>query len=238
MSENKDLVELKADDLDSIQNILSEVEDAFFDIPFGNSAFQTKAFVVAASITPERAYRTIGLQLMSILRSLRTNLISKQIAEIKLEQKKEKINDPSLDKYEKRILELEVLEDSTTYKSVEKSVNDTFNEFKVLYTEFKKLPKFTREQFENGEMNYYTQSLTRQAHQLDGAVQSIVNIFEDMPALNHYSEQIKQIENLDSQTLENLRLAMDNQFDNARKRVEEMDREKLNMEPQFRLGQR
>jgi hypothetical protein len=228
MSNNNEVVTLEIDNLSNVESILNEVETAFYDIPFGNSAFQTKAFVIAASITPERAYRTIGLQLTSLLRSIRNNLIGKQIAQIKLEQKKEKLNDPTLDKFDKQILELEILSQSAENIGVNKSANDALNEFNVLYTEFKKLPKFTREQFEYAEMNYYTQSLTRQANQMDGAQQSIVNMFEDLPALNVYTEQIKSTENLDMETLTNLRLAMNNQFDNALKRVQASNQQELN----------
>lgn len=225
MSENNNLVEVNFNDLNSVDSILTEIDSAFYDIPFGNSAFQTRAFVIAAAITPERAYKTIGLQLSSLLSNIKNNLIGKQIAEIKLEQKKEKLNDPKLDKFDKQILELEILMEQSSLSTVAKLSNDSLNEFNVLYSEFKKLPKFTREQFENAEMNYYTQSLSRQANQLDGAALSIIHMLEDLPALNEYTEKIKSIENLDLETLTNLRLAMNNQFDNALRRVQQLNQQ-------------
>jgi hypothetical protein len=222
MSDRKDLAVLDVNDLTSIETILNEVDDAFYDIPFGNSAFQTKAFVVAAAITPERAYRTVGLQLMNNLQSIRNALISKKKLNILIEQKKEKLNDDKLDKFEKQLIDLELLTDYSSLKQMEKPLNDSFNEFKVLYSEYKKLPKFTREQFENAELNYFTQSLTRQAQQLDGSIQSIVNMMEDMPALNAYTKQLSEIEKIDSETLEKLRLDMPNQFENIAKRAEKI----------------
>lgn len=225
MSENNNLVEVNFNDLNSVDSILTEIDSAFYDIPFGNSAFQTRAFVIAAAITPERAYKTIGLQLSSLLSNIKNNLIGKQIAEIKLEQKKEKLNDPKLDKFDKQILELEILMEQSSLSTVAKLSNDSLNEFNVLYSEFKKLPKFTREQFESAELNYFTQSLSRQANQLDGAALSIIHMLEDLPALNEYTEKIKSIENLDLETLTNLRLAMNNQFDNALRRVQQLNQQ-------------
>ena len=46
---------------ENVAAVLQEVQEAFYDIPFENSQFQTEAFVIAAQLTPERAYRAIGL---------------------------------------------------------------------------------------------------------------------------------------------------------------------------------
>jgi len=212
MQENKQMITLDPTDLKSVETIISKIEDSYFEIPFGNTAFQTKAFVVAASITPERAYRAVGLQLMSILSSLRMTIIDKKIAKVKLEQKREKLKSPDLDKFEKEILELEILMETSGHRHGEKLINDSLQEFNVLYAEFMKLPKFTREQFESAEENYFSQSLDRQARGISGAVESLINMHDDMPALASYKENVKLIENLDTQTLKNLRLNMDNQM--------------------------
>ena len=57
--------------LDTVGNVLTEIEDAFFDIPFENSDFQTRAFVVASQQTPARAYRAIGLQMFSKIQAVK-----------------------------------------------------------------------------------------------------------------------------------------------------------------------
>ena len=37
---------------DNASDVIKEIEDAFWNIPFENSAFQTENFVLAAQITP------------------------------------------------------------------------------------------------------------------------------------------------------------------------------------------
>jgi tetrahydromethanopterin S-methyltransferase subunit A len=217
MNEKKELEIIDIKDLNSIEKIVNEVETAFFDIPFGNTGFQTKAFVVAAAITPERSYRQIGLQLLSVLNSLRNNIVGRQIQLIKIKQKENSLNDGSLDVYEKEIIELELLLEKTGQLRYEKTLNDLIHEFAILYQEFKKLPKFTREQFESAEENYFNQSLGRQVNGITGAAESIINMREDIKALDDYKEKIKLIENLDFKTLEDLRTSMSNQIENARK---------------------
>jgi hypothetical protein len=210
MSDNKSL-QIDVENLSSVESVISEIEDSFYDIPFGNTAYQTKTFVVAAGITPERAYRAIGLQMLSVLNSLRNSIIGYKIGQIQLEQKKELLN-TTTDKFEKQILELEILRDSTGENYHKKTINDIICELNVLYSEFKKLPKFTREQFEIAEQNYFTQSLERQARGVTGAVEGIINMNEDIRALEDYKEKIAQIELLDNETLNALRLSMTNQI--------------------------
>ena len=64
--------------LNNTNDVLKEIEDAYYDIPFGNTAFQTEMFVISAQITPARMYRTVGLHLNSMLKELQ-NLIKIQL---------------------------------------------------------------------------------------------------------------------------------------------------------------
>lgn len=207
------------DDTNNIDNIINEIETAFFDIPFGNSTFQVKNFILGQSITPERAYRSIGLELLNVLRRIKTQIFDMRINEVKTRQKKEKLSDPGLDKFEREILELELLKDANSDNYGKKLLNDAIVDFEFLYNEFKKYPKFTREQFEQAEQNYYTQSLERQAAGVDGPVAALINIRDDVPALERYKEQISGIEAISSELLETLRLSMDNQMANAKKKA-------------------
>ena len=214
MSENKELVNLNLENcsLDTLSKVIKDIEDSYFDIPFGNTGYQTKAFVIAAGITPERSYRAIGLQMLSLLNSLRSNIIDRQIYNIRLTQKKESLNDPSLNSYDREVIELEILRDSSGENYNRKMLNDSLHELNILYDEFKKLPKFTREQFELGEENYFKQSLERQARGITGAVEGIINMSEDMPALEQYRDKVNSLESIDTATLNDLRLGMGNQM--------------------------
>jgi hypothetical protein len=214
MSENKDLVNLNLENcsLDTVSKVIKDIEDSYFDIPFGNTGYQTKAFVIAAGITPERSYRAIGLQMITLLNSIRYSLIEKQISDIRLTQKKESLNDPSLNSYDREVIRLEIMRDFSSDNYQRKVLSDSLHELNILYEEFKKLPKFTREQFELGEENYFKQSLERQARGITGAVEGIINMNEDMPALEKYKDKVNSLESIDTSTLNSLRLGMGNQM--------------------------
>lgn len=49
--------------LDTVNDIVSELYESFDNIPFENSDFQNENFVISSQITPERAYRAIGLRM-------------------------------------------------------------------------------------------------------------------------------------------------------------------------------
>jgi hypothetical protein len=201
--------------IENVEEVIAEIEDAFYDIPFGNTSFQTKAFVMAAGITPERSYRAIGLQMLNGLNNIRSAIYHQRKSQIDIDEKREKLNDPEISIWEKKRIELDLEFSDTTSKYNEKLLNDSIIELNLMYSEFKKLPKFTREQFENAEYNYFTQSLERQARGIVGPVESLINMREDAPALSLYKEKLLQLEKLDTETLEQLRLALPNQLHNA-----------------------
>jgi hypothetical protein len=174
-------------------NILNEIRQAFHDIPFGNTAFQTNMFVIAAQITPARAYRSIGLELMEIIRELKNLKKDEELNKLKLEVVKEQLLNDKLNIYEKRKLEYEAMELDDCVPDFEKRINDRLNTFAILYKHFKKLPKFTREQFEEQEKIYYEQSLQRQTLGIVGAKEAIVNMIEDKKNLDDFEKAYESL---------------------------------------------
>ncbi len=65
--------------------IIKEIEDAFYDIPFENSAFQNEYFVLQGQYTPARAYRAIGLRMSSKLQAINELKYGRQLEEINIE---------------------------------------------------------------------------------------------------------------------------------------------------------
>lgn len=171
---------LKTLDVADVPDVLKEIEEAFFDIPFENSAYQNKAFVVAAQQTPGRAYRAIGLRMFSKIQAVKEHLYNQELNRINLEEKREKLAGFWLGKYERRRLELEIakMEDGAGYAA--KLFNDALRDLDCMYAEFKKLPTYTREQFEAEEINHFTLRLQRQVS-AGGAHESIANMTEDLP---------------------------------------------------------
>ena len=85
MTSNTDIIITEQNTSD----IIKEVQDAFFDIPFENSAFQTENFVIANQITPERAYRAIGLRMNNKLIAVQESLVDREITLVEEDELRE-----------------------------------------------------------------------------------------------------------------------------------------------------
>lgn len=177
--------------LSNTQSVLDEISEAFFDIPFENSAFQTEAFVIAASITPERAYRAIGIRMHSKINALHEAKFNLMKQEVDIEELQEKINDPNTSSFDKRRAEIDIMQKRITRKYTQKLIHDAITELNVLYKHFKKLPKFTREEFEAGERLHFEQRLTRQVIGCTGAKESLINMGDDLLSLDKFEELIQ-----------------------------------------------
>lgn len=190
--------------LENSSDIVSEIEKAFFDIPFDNSKFQTEAFVIGSQITPERSYRAIGLRMYSKLRALNEAKFVLMKQQVDLDEIDYKINNENLSKFDLRREEIKRQEILSQKNWTDKLINDALHELTILYKHFKKLPKYTREQFEQGEKLHFEQRLNRQVLGLEGAKESIINMNEDLPALIKYEEQISKLENVTTTQLNEL----------------------------------
>lgn len=168
--------------LETVDNAVTEIEKAYYDIPFENSAFQTENFVIAASITPERAFRNIGLRMMNKIQALRGAKYTRLEAVIDIEEMDEKIVSGNLDKYEIRRekLKRQKIKDEIPY--ADKLINDALVELNILYKHFKALPKYTREEFEAGEHQHYTLRLERDLVE-SATQQSLTNMKKDIENL-------------------------------------------------------
>lgn len=179
-------------------NVLQELEEAFFDIPFENSDFQNRAFVVAAQQTPARAYRAIGLRMHSKIRAVKEYQYSQAKLAIDIEEREAKIADERTDPFERRRLELENVKARDDSGWSKKLLNDALRELDCLYAEFKKLPKYNRAQFEAEEQKHFNGRLNRQLLPGGGARESLDNMHVDLLEWDNRialsSEEIKRLE--------------------------------------------
>jgi len=175
--------------------VIKEVQDAFYDIPFENSAFQTENFVIAGQITPERAYRAIGLRMNKKLIAVQEALIGKEMQKVEEEEIRAKLESPDYNQFEKRKFELELQKRQINKPFGDKLLNDAIKELNVLYKHFKALPKYTREQFEAGEKRHFLENLNRQALGLQGAKESLINMFDDISSIEKFENDFKLISN-------------------------------------------
>lgn len=163
-----------------VGDVLQKLEASFFDIPFENSAFQNRAFVMAAQQTPGRAYRAIGLKMFSKIRAVKEYMFSQEKLKIDIEEKNWKLANEPLNEFEQRRLRLEISQAQDGAQWGEKLLNDALRELDTLYAEFSKFPPYTREQFEAEEAQHFDLKLTR-AMQAQGALESLINMRDDLP---------------------------------------------------------
>jgi hypothetical protein len=179
--------------LDTVNDVVDELQTAFHDIPFENSDFQNENFVIAAQITPERAYRAIGLRMFSKIQALKEAKYGRLKEDIDIEELQAKIADPATSSFDVRRAELDIQQKLENRDYTNKLINDAIHELNLLYTHFNALPKFTREQFESGERSHFEQRLQRQMQGIQGASESLSNMVVDAKSLATYVQQQKQL---------------------------------------------
>lgn len=143
-----------------IENVLKELDEAFYDIPFGNSDYQNKTFVMAAELTPARAYRHLGLRLFDRIAAIKELKYQKLLADIDIEEKKFQIEDINTNEFDKRRRKIELDRIIDNRIRTEKMLNDAIKELNCLYEQFKKFPKYSREQFESEEEKHFNLKLS------------------------------------------------------------------------------
>jgi hypothetical protein len=173
--------------------VLQEVQDAFFDIPFENSQFQTEAFVIAANVTPERAYRSIGLRMHSKIQAVLEAKHGRAKEDIDIEELQEKIDNPDTNKFERRRAQLDIEYKLAQRPYTDKLMNDALTELNILYSHFKALPRYTREQFELGEKKHFEVKLQRQVLGMVGGHEALENMNTDLPKFVELESNMRQL---------------------------------------------
>lgn len=193
MSSNQDLVNIT---LENVDDVVIEIEDAFFDIPFENSDFQTDHFVLAAQLTPERMYRALGLRMFSKLQALRDAKYSRMREEVDLDEIEHKLQNDRISMFERRRLEIDKIQKLEQRAQTNKLINDAIHDLNRLYEKFKKMPKYTREEFEKAEEMHFELKLQRQLQGITGVKESLTNMRQDLKSMDTQIEvAMKQLEN-------------------------------------------
>lgn len=187
-----------------IPTILQELETAFYDIPFENSDFQNSMFVVAAQQTPGRAYRAIGLRMFTKIRAIKELTFARRLEEIDIQEKQELIDNEQANKFERMRAQVEIEKMVDQRAWTDKLLNDALKELGCLYSEFKKLPAITREQFENEERLHFQMKLERQAQGHTGALESLANMNSDAYVLEQMATNPQLLEQLMNQVNQGL----------------------------------
>ena len=163
-------------DLTKYKTLLSEIQDSFLSIPFGNSDFQIANFIINGAHTPQRAFRAVCLSLRDKILSLNEAYYNELKFQVDLDELQEKIGDPATDKFERRRMEIDYEQKISQQRDNEKLLIDAIHEVELLYSFWQKLPHPTRAEFEAAEEDYFKISLTKQVLGIDGAVGSLENM--------------------------------------------------------------
>jgi hypothetical protein len=168
--------------------VLAELHAAFYDIPFENSDYQNRAFVLAAQHTPARGYRALGLRMFAKLRAVQELKYARERDAVFFDEKQAVIDDAFASVFDKRRAAIDIAEKRGQQAWQDKLLNDAIRELNCLYAEFQKYPRYTREQFELEEHVHFEQRLQAQiASGGNGSVESL----QAMAALDNYQQLIE-----------------------------------------------
>ena len=143
----------------NVENILQELDVAFYDIPFGNSDYQNKTFVMAAEMTPARAYRHLGLRMFNRISAIKELKFSRLLQAVDIDEKQAEIDSPGTSPFDVRRRKIELDQIADRQVQTDKLLNDAIKELNCLYAEFKKFPTYTRIQFEAEEEQHFVLKL-------------------------------------------------------------------------------
>lgn len=140
---------------------IKEIRDAMFDIPFGNSQFQIEQMVLNEE-TPERKYRKILLQLNGSLTALTEAKFRRKRAEIDLLELNDNLQKET-NNFNKERIKIDIEEKEVKLNNEIKFINDAVCECAIYYNQLKKLPSFSRKEFEQSEPIYWEKRLIKDA---------------------------------------------------------------------------
>lgn len=140
--------------LGNVETKAKELKDAFLEIQQPRTNFALKHFVVGEYETPERQYMQVVEELRRAYHMIKISLLEKKKYNIEIE--KLKLSDSETDHIDAEIKELHLEE-------LDACIVGKLREFDCLYAIFKSFPKFTHEELEAGEENYWPIRLSRQA---------------------------------------------------------------------------
>ena len=140
-------------------NRIKELQQLMKEVPFGNSAYQATHF--NEKETPERKYRHCLLQVDRKIKALKECEFRRRRIDIDVLEIKEKLTSATGFEKDKLLIDLE--EKEYNLESEIKLIEDAAIELCIYEKLLTDLPKFTREQFELSESEYWKQKLLNDA---------------------------------------------------------------------------
>ncbi len=130
-----------------------EIISTFAEINQSRSEYQIDKFVLGQHDTPEMRYYQCVLELQGLYYALKQTSLSIKKIELEINQLRESGNE--IDEIEAQIKELDL--EQTRSASV-----GAIREFEILLKKFNESPKYTRQQIDEAQPEYWERRLTRQ----------------------------------------------------------------------------
>jgi hypothetical protein len=135
---------------------VSELNFAFLEIQMPRTKFALTHFVVGQHDTPEQQYLQCVLELQIKYDNIRRAQLNKKKVLIKISKLEQENTEESLIDAELMRIDLE---------EQDRALLGALREFKVLYDIYESSPKYTREQIDAAQPEYWRRRLNRQAQQ-------------------------------------------------------------------------
>lgn len=122
------------------------------EIPFENSNVQTDN-VINSALTPERAFRQLGIRFMKRWNDLKICSIERRKSEIKVEKMKKELVKIT-DELDREELQLEIEKIKTNWPYEDKLANDCKAELLHIVKRLQQFPCYDRKMFEEAEIQW------------------------------------------------------------------------------------
>ena len=207
------------------QEQISAVEQLFSEITElqqNRSNFALEKFVVGQHDMPARQRKQVLDELVSMMLGLQQSVTAHEMLQIDIEElstKKER------NKYEQKRNEIRIREKIREIRFIELQIIGTLRECNFLRVMLEQMPKYTREEYEQEEAEYWKRRLTRQVFLSDrggmnyGNLDAVIQLFNEpgKPAAFTMPVNLKDILtgligiNKGAQQLENVQVKVDTQ---------------------------
>lgn len=140
------------------QEKLKELIQEMTDLSQGRSNFALEHFVVGQHDTPHRQRQQVIFELQSMMFELANISDEIKLTEIDIEE----LNSLNLDGFEQKRNNIKIQQKIRSVEQMKIRLSGLLSECDFLYKLLNVIPKVTKEEFENQELEYWSKRLTRQ----------------------------------------------------------------------------
>lgn len=138
----------------TLNDILAIIKDAYQSIPFNETFFELRNFSLGGTVSPTKTYCTIGKLLVNEL----VVFFEQKLDIIRIENEMERLTkslDTPMTELERRERHARIDVSAVKLFSAEHSAQEALDKVGYLFNEFKKYPRFTRQDIESQEERHY-----------------------------------------------------------------------------------